>query len=1054
MKPILALLLALSSAPAFADDLPRRFETPPDTSRPWVYWFWNNGNVTDVGIKADLEAMQRVGVGGVIIMDVLERFAPPRGTAEFMNPEWRKHFSYAVSEAKRLGLEINMTNGPGWCGSSGPWITPELSMQMLVASTSMVEGPGAISTVLARPALPEKSHDVFDSQIQRDGYYGDIVVLAYPVSSTGHVSAKDVIDVTSKVDAKGKLTWQAPVGKWIIHRIGHTTTGSSTRPPVVGGNGLECDKLSRKAMDVHFAGMMAKLIADVGPENGKALTATHIDSWEVGGQNWTPLFRDEFKRRRGYDPLPYLPNVVADEKQNLPTIGDKGIAARFMWDFKETVAELLAENYSGRLAELAHQHGMRLTIEGYNLPIGDEATYTARADEPMSEFWYHAPWMGNETLLKGGQMASVAHIYGRPVVGAESFTSDDNEKWMQHPATIKSLGDFEFSQGINRFVVHRFAHQPYLDRAPGATMGPWGLHYERTQTWWEMSSAWHAYVARCQTMLREGKYVADLCYLRPELPEQTNFTAVPAAPDGFRYDECSAEALIARMSVKNGRLVLPDGMNYRALVLPPVSQMTPALARKVRQLVVDGATVYANGPHPVGSPSLADLPKGDREVERLTIDLWGDCDGNQVTEHKLGKGRLVWGESVQSLLGEPDFSSSVKLNWIHRHLADREIYFVANPAAANVEAECQFRVSGMQPETWDPVTGKVQPLVTYQASAGRVTVPLHFDASGSIFVVFAKSRVPNESVVSFSKDGKSVFEVAKPKVIQIVRATYGVPGDAARTRDVTAKLSQMVAKGTVDFMVGDLAQGDDPAYGIVKTLEVDFTIDGKAGHLSGQDTNAMSFVPLQSAPDRAADVQVGKDGRLNLLAWQPGSFELKASTGKTSHAEVTSVPAPVDLSGPWTVSFPPKLGAPSQITLESLISLSESSEPGVKYFSGTATYSKKFSWTSDTTGSRFVLDLGDVQVMAQVKLNGHDLGTLWKAPYRVDITDSLRAGDNEIEVRVANLWPNRMIGDAALPADQRFTWSSWEPFTKDTPLVKSGLVGPVKIITGKVVRPQ
>ena len=368
------------------------FKTPPPEARPWVYWFWNNGNVTREGITADLEAMQRAGIGGVIIMDVVERFAPPVGKAGYMTPEWQSLMQFSIQEAGRLGLEINLTNGPGWCGSSGPWITPELAMQKLVDTSTDVEGPKSFSDVLPQPEVVGGKGDASGGEIANgivlyDAYYRDIAVVAFPVPTKGAVRRQDVVDLTSKMDAAGKLNWDVPTGKWIIKRIGHTTTGSTTRPPVAGGNGLECDKLSAVAMDAHIAGMLGKIVNAAGPLAGKALTATHIDSWEVGSQDWTPTFRDEFIKRRGYDPIPLLPTLLDtarknpnDEKKVVRSPnhidGEEG-AFRFRYDFSKTRNELLAENYVGRLASFSHQHGMRLSIEGYTIPFGDQADYTA-----------------------------------------------------------------------------------------------------------------------------------------------------------------------------------------------------------------------------------------------------------------------------------------------------------------------------------------------------------------------------------------------------------------------------------------------------------------------------------------------------------------------------------------------------------------------------------------------------------------------------------------------------------------------------------------------------
>jgi len=1189
LRVLTALLLALASAPLSAADLAAQFARPPASARPWVYWFWNNGNVTKAGITADLEAMHRAGIGGVIIMDVVERFAPPPGTADFMNAEWQELFRFAVAEAHRLGIEINMTNGPGWCGSSGPWITPEFSMQTLVATNLTVTGPTPFSAVLPLPnSARNRGVDVFDSTVKYPDYYRDIAVLALPVTTNGVVTPDAVVNLTASLAADGTLRWDVPAGNWIIQRIGHTTTGSSTRPPVKGGNGLECDKLSREAMALHFTNMMGKLITSVGALAGPTLSATHIDSWEVGSQNWTLKFPGEFQKRRGYDPIPFLPNVLGGNLR----VGDAGTARRFLWDYQQTRSELLATNYVGALARLAHARGLRLSLEGYHLPFGDEASYTEQADEPMSEFWATG---GNENEALARQMASVAHIMGRPVVGAEAFTSGDNEEWKFHPATVKALGDYEFAQGINRFVIHRYAHQPYLDRFPGATMGPWGLHYERTQTWWEMSGAWHEYLARCQFMLRQGLFVADLCYLRPQLPDQTSFTPLPAVPAGYKYDECSAEALIARMSVRAGRLVLPDGMSYRLLVLPEQNTlMTPALVQKLKQLVQAGATVL--GPRPTASPSLTDFPQCDAEVARLAAEVWGDCDGKNVTAHSFGLGRVVWGQPLATVLAQleapQDFHASVKLNWIHRQVGGTEVYFVANESAVAVEAQCDFRVKGLRPELWNPETGETMPVALYAATATGVSFPLRLAASGSTFVVFRSPARPADAVVSFTRDGQPVVTAGASPVIQIQKAIYGVPGDAARTRNVSARVAALVALDALEFQVAQLAQGDDPAFGTVKTLALEYTVDGRPFSFHGQDQDRVNlnaslifttgpdgvqgltgeyfanrdlsglpavvrtdaalnfawnsgspapglpatdwsarwhatltalqsgeytfclsaddgcrlFIDDQSVIDHWA-LDSGRDahtGRLKLVAgqeyrlrveyfqgpgndsihlsWlvppasrpaeirgtalrgltlvaaQSGHYELKTAGGRIMQAEVASVPAPQEIGGAWTVSFPPKWGAPDEITVDPLASLSEATNPGVKYFSGTATYRKTFDWQPapqiKNQTSAMWLDLGEVQVMAQVKLNGHDLGTFWQPPFRVAVTDALQSGRNTLEVRVADLWPNRMIGDSALPAAERFTWSSYEPFTKDSPLPNSGLLGPVTLHTVAIIAPQ
>jgi hypothetical protein len=604
------MFLALN-LPASPSDLARGFASPPASSRPWVYWFWLDGNISREGITADLEAMRRVGIGGVLIMEVDQ--GTPKGPARFGSPQWRELYKFMLAEASRLGLEVNMSNDAGWCGSGGPWITPALAMQKVVWTTTNLEGPQRFEGVLAEPQKVR-------------GYYEDIAVLAFPtpteyriediqakaafiqrevpfkplpepLSAEKRIPRSGIHDLTARMSKDGRLVWDVPPGKWSVLRFGHTTTGVENHPAPLEGLGLESDKLSRKATDAMFAGLMGKLIADSRPLVGQTLVSTHIDSWETGTQNWTPAFREEFKRLRGYDPLPFLPVMTGRVVDSLE------VSERFLWDLRETISQLLVKNYAGRFRELARRHGMRLSIEAYDAPC-DDMTYAGQADEPMGEFW---SWGFGGAAEWCTVMSSAAHIYGKPVLGAEAFTATDQEKWLGHPGRVKALGDWAFCEGINRFVFHRYALQPWRDVRPGMSMGPWGLHYERTETWWEQTKPWHEYLSRCQYLLQQGQFVADVCYLEPEAspyefrPPHTGGS--PPHRPGYNFDGCTPELVLKSMKVKDGRLVLPSGMSYRVLVLPEVETMTPQLLRKISELVKAGATVV--GPAPARSPSLS-----------------------------------------------------------------------------------------------------------------------------------------------------------------------------------------------------------------------------------------------------------------------------------------------------------------------------------------------------------------------------------------------------------------------------------------------------------------
>jgi hypothetical protein len=1015
---VLLTLLTVGAAPAA--DLARDFAAPPAEARPWVYWFWLNGNITREGITADLEAMQRVGIAGVLIMEV-DQGTPP-GPARFADPAWRALFKHVVAEAGRLGLQVNMNNDAGWCGSGGPWITPDLAMQKVVWSEERVRGPRRLDETFPRP------------QAVAD-YYRDIAVLAFPTprdlsprSRIEDIQAKAafvpqpvplraewpalpasavvprdrVVDLTAHLDGAGRLTWDVPEGDWTILRFGHTPTGKDNHPAPAAGRGLECDKLNPEAVEAHFNGLMARLADDAGPLAGKTLVATHIDSWEVGSQNWTPRFREEFRKRRGYDPLPYLSVLTGRVLDSLE------ISERFLWDVRWTVSDLVIENYAGHMHELAHRRGLRLSIEAYDGCPCDDMAYAGQADEPMAEFW---SW-GVNTAYSCTEMASAAHVYGKPVLGAEAFTATDGERWQHHPASIKALGDWAFCEGINRFVFHRYALQPWPDRRPGMSMGPWGLHYERTQTWWEQSRPWHEYLARCQYLLRQGLFVADVCYLEPENAPQRFQPPLPGrqgnTPDrpGYNFDGCTPEVVLTRLTVKDGRLVLPDGMSYRLLVLSPAETMTPALLRKVKELVEAGATVV--GAPPVKSPSLADNPRCDAEVKDLAEQLWGDADGKAVTEHRCGRGRVVFGKTAEEVLAAmgvgPDFTSGTHLRYTHRALGDTDIYFVANPTPQDVETVCTFRVSGKSPELWWPETGRVEPAAAYEEMGGRVTLPLRLGPSESVLVLFRRGAESFDPVVAVTRDGRPVLPPSgEDGKIIIHKAVYGVPGDPGRIRDVRARVQELVDGGEQSFRVARLAEGGDPAYGVVKSLVVEYTVAGRRLTATGRDPDTISLAGAPT-PQWVADVRRARDGRLLLEAWQPGHYEVKTAAGRTHRAEVT-VPPLLDVAGPWEVRFAPGWGAPSAVRLEKLTSWSEHSDPGVRYFSGTATYRKTLAVPAEVMGPdrRVFLDLGNVQVIAEVHVNGRDLGTLWKPPYRVDVTDVVHAGDNALQVKVTKL---------------------------------------------------
>jgi hypothetical protein len=1216
----LAVFTSYVAAEQTPGDLSSQFANPPASARPWVYWFWVSGNVTREGITADLEAMRRAGIGGVLIMEVMQ--GEPAGPVRFAGPEWFELVKHACAEAARLGLEVNVNNGPGWEGSGGPWITPELSMQKLVWAEAPAEGPKHLEAAI--PVPPTERN-----------YYRDIRVLAFPtpagntrlgnmaykacftlvrptpvfpipanwpeVPSAEVVVGDRIVDLSDKMDAAGKLTWDVPAGKWTILRMGCTTTG---RGPD-SGPGLECDKMNREAVEAHFAGLMSKVIAGAGPAVGKSLVATHIDSWECGSQNWTPKFREEFKRRRGYDLVPYLPAVTGRIVQS------REVSERFLWDFRQTINELVLENYAGHFRELAHRNGLRLTTETYTTCPCDELSFAGRPDEPMSEIWsspkYLAAWC-TPPMTSGG------HVWGKRIIAAEAFSADGNERWLKHPANLKDLADWAFCEGINRLVVHRYAMQPWSNVRPGMGMGWWGLHYERTQTWWEMSTAWHTYLARCQHVLRQGLFTADVCYLSGEgmpqslarerrLMSKSPFDPLgPRERTGYNFDICPPDALMTRMSVKDGRLVLPDGMSYRLLVLPMVETMTPQLLGKVKQLIEAGATVV--GSRPETSPSLSDYPRCDRELKRMADELWGSGGApTQLTERRIGKGRLFWSADFQKK-PEPIDTPAVQLGsaqWIWHPDGDNHW---ALPAATRylrrmIEVDPARPLKSAQLvmtayeglKCWvngKPVGSVACPLANYRffttdlasiLKPGKNLIAVEANNGfGGATGVIAAIRIeygsgPAQTVTTdkqwqsaktakadwmndaTSNDGWTVAREFGPlapweelnlvsadtqmlpeeEIVNEVMAKLDVPPDfdfQAKSGTRSLRFTHRTLDGAdVYFVANRLTQAEHavcafrvqgrqpeiwrPDTGQIERTAVYSESNGVVRMPITFDPCGSVFVVFRKAaaplskqiaavevggkevlgttwksPGPAADapgpvnplpvkLTVNADEGISLQAWQSGEFVVRRGDGSTSTIVVDRLPPPMELAGPWEVRFAPGGGAPKKVAFDKLISWSDHLDHGVKYYSGTATYLKTFSLAAETVGKdrRLQLSLGNVQIMAEATLNGKDLGILWKPPYSVDITDAAKPGHNTLEVKVANLWVNRQIGDELLPEDSdrnpdgtpkswppwvlegkssptgRHTFASWRLWHKDDSLQPSGLLGPVKIIPSGYVTP-
>jgi len=966
-----------------ADTLKEEFKNPPNCAKPGVYWYFMDGNLDREEMTKDLESMKEVGINNLIFLEV--GIGVPRGPVDFMSEEWQELFVHAVREAERLGIKIRLGAGPGWCGSGGPWVKPEESMKHLVFSETKVTGGEKVNIKLP---VPEQRSTVWHTM--KDPYYEDVATYAVPSTakpvivdinekalyerdpysskpnvkpylpslagydkpeSSKILKHSEIINVTKYLQANGHLIWDAPKGMWTIIRMGKRVTGASSRPAPKPALGLECNKMDTLAFRNHLKNYTDILLKKTAPrKEGVGWTGFHMDSWESGAQNWTEGMIDEFKKRRGYDPEPYLLAYTGRAIESVE------ITERFLWDLRQTCKELLIENHAEFEKAYAHKNGLELTIEPYDMNPAGDLDLGAVADVIMAEFW--SKRFGFHTAYAVLEATSISHITGQPIVGAEAFTSNNNEAWQEYPWSMKDQTDWALALGVNRFVFHTFVHKPLGDEyRPGMTMGPFGVHWDRGQTWWPMVDAYHKYISRCSYMMQQGQSVADILYLTPEgapmvfTPPADALEKNGAIPDkkGYGFDACSPKMLMERATVENGKIIFPGATAYKIMVLPNFQTMTPELLKKIIALVEQGAKII--GTPPLKSPSLMNYPDCDKQVKELAQKLWGSlqtpAEKNSV---KYGKGTIFWGgelhkrdsdelypsyDNTAKILSELNIAEDFKsannsIRFGHRKTNDKEIYFIANRTDKFQKTACTFRAVG-EPEIWMGTSGETRKITNFSVENGLTTIPMEFFPYESFFVIFS---------------GESEKPVANQN------------------------------------------ENNFPLFAEVKTIE-----------------------------------------------------------------------------GAWDVSFNPKFGGPEHIRFDKLQDWTRHEMRGIKYYSGIATYKKTF-YIESLEDTKYYIDLGVVNDIARVILNGKDMGVVWCAPWRTDVSSSLKEGKNELEIQVANRWINRLLGDRQAPdanvrtvkfkngllGGQEFTAGRYTFTIKQamgsfnfTGPLSSGLLGPVTI---------
>jgi hypothetical protein len=1083
--------------------LEKDFLHPPESAKPWVFWYWMNGNVSKQGITADLEAMKEVGLGGAYLMFIKDTVHPSvyMPAVSQLSKPWFEMVAFAINEAKRLNLKLGFHVSDGFALAGGPWITPELSMQKIVWSKLNIKGGKLFNDSLPQPEIKEN-------------YYKDVVVYAYPTSTkiistqnihpvittSNHVKADFLIQSNSKESFKsdstvyiqysfekaftcrtiiirtsgnnyqshrliiqssndeinfttvirlesprhgwqdtdadvthsippttakyfrfvyekegtepgsedldnakwkptlkisgieltneatinqyeskngevwriskrtsqqqiqdslcipfnklinitsfyknGKLNWNVPKGNWTIIRMGATSTGHKNET-AGGGKGLECDKFNAEAAKLQFNNWFNKIYKCVDETTAKeVIKVFHVDSWECGSQNFSPVFLAEFKKRRGYDLLPYLPVMAGVPLQSI----NKSEAV--LYDVRKTIEELVVDVFYSTLKQLAAEKKCLFSAESIApTMLSDGMLHYKKVDLPMGEFWNNSP-----THDKPNDMLdaiSAAHIYGKNIVQAEAFTTVRMD-WSETPATLKTLGDRNFALGINKMVLHVFSQNPFMDKKPGVTLDGVGLYFQRDQTWFDQSKAWIDYMARCQSLLQQGKPVADIAvFTGEELPrrsvlpdrlvntlpgifgkELVDFEAkrmqnerqsLQQKPDGvsnalyniepadwtnalngYAYDSFNPDAL-NMAKVENGKIILPNGMSYKILIFPANLKMNPnniisnASIKKIIQLVNNGATVLMDAVY-----------KKSFTTNHATLRF---INYKEMSIAQFGKGKIVLtpyhASSFNALQLERDVEilnteiNPSSIAYTHRKLDNADIYFVSNQKNEARKISFSFRINGKIPEVWNAVTNSQKQLRPWEIENGRTMIDYDFAENESVFFIFKESTTQNQSVRSSS----------------------------------------------------------------LPTL------------------HKIKFI------------------------------------------------------NDWQVKFDTSFGGPKEtVTFSSLKSWTSFDNPQIKYYSGTVVYNNTFELSANKSA---ILYLSSFNNIASVKINGIDCGTLWTAPYTLNISKAIKEGINSIEIAVTNTWHNRLIYDNTLPADKRITFTTAPFRLQEKPLLDAGLI--------------
>ncbi len=1080
LRILLLLLLISVLCPSRAQrSLRDQFTQPSEEAKPWTFWYWMYGAVSKEGITADLEAMKQAGLGGTYLMPIKSAAQAwqYKGKAEQLSPEWWEMVHFSMKEADRLGLKLGMHICDGFALAGGPWISPQESMQKVVWTDTIVQGghinlrlqqpetfrgyykdiallaipsdgtpdeqafrmtcanidPGSVGDPTKGVNIDEKgvirsnypcyiqveydqpftcrnieisagvnssyqanrlkvmasddgenyryvkqliparqgwqnwdensthaippttaryfrfywtpegtepgSEDMNDAKWKpnlkigklqlhsqprlnqwegKAGFVWRVAQQTQPTEIGVHECAplKRIVNLTASMK-NGVITTTLPAGNWKLLRMGHTSTGHDNATGG-GGRGLECDKFSADAVRKQFNNWFAMAFAqsDVSLPR-RVLKYMHIDSWECGSQNWSDNFAAEFKQRRGYDLMPYLPVMAG-----IP-VESAARSEEVLRDVRTTISELVVDVFYTVMSDCAHKYDCRISAECVSpTMVSDGMLHYQKVDLPMGEFWLNSPT--HDKLNDMLDAISGAHIYGKNIIQAEGFT-EVRGTWDEHPAMLKTLLDRNYALGINKLFYHVYVHNPWMDRRPGMTLDGIGLFFQRDQTWWKDGArSMTEYMTRCQALLQYGHPVTDVAvFTGEEIPRRAILPdrLVPSLPGiygaerveservrlanenqpmrvrpvgvthsanmadpedwvnpmrGYAYDSFNRDALLRLAKAENGCMTLPGGASYKVVVLPLPHPMTPDSLPLSKEVLTKIAELEAAG------VVIPRLPYVNEDFSEFGL--------------------------------ERDLNVPAGIAWTHRRGEEADIYFVSNQQDKARRIIASMRISGKKPELWNPMTGEINSDVSFtQRSNGRTDITL--------------SLAPNESVFIVLKEDAPVTpqEEAKQDVVYEVRTAN-----------------------------------------VFKT-------------------------PLQTSD---FNITFAANGKL-----------LKRNT---------------------------------------LFDWSKETDDAIKYYSGTAVYKTTFTW-KESQAKRVFLTLGEVNNVATVRVNGQDCGTVWTAPYQVEITGVVKKGSNQLEIEVTNTWANALKGSDEGKAPFEGIWTNGNYRMQESVLLPAGLLGPLEL---------